>query len=797
MFDRRTAVGTNLRWIVAVAVGLSPAVSLAYVQDMPCATCESDFQTTLQGYVNNPAITEIRFGAGRYNLCTNQDPGLNGSPCISISRSNLVLSGILGQTEIVVGTPYRGVFSLSSVSNVTLTNLTIDYATPPFTQGNVTAVQKPYFWVQTHAGMPSLGHQMFTDVNSPGGRGPGLLFDSAGAMKRNAHNWVPVDDIVWDPSRNAWRLHVSDLWAWDRIFLAVGDRYAQTARRDANPLIFAYSSSNIIVDGVRLYASPGAGVVIQECGGWLQVQNSRIEPRPGSGRYVSLNADAIHMQQNSGQPIIVNNTFAGMADDAINIYSVATNINWRDGGRWIRVDGWGNRYAPNEWIQVVERGSGMIRYTARIVSCGNGTQGNGRCSNDENGVLLYLDRSTPALDPGTGTLTVFNTSAAGNNAILDSNTFLRHRGYGVRNLGSGSVVRYNSFRDINTAGVRLAPGWDWAEGPGSDNIKIEFNSFTGGDTMSECPEGPCPQLWVEWPGQSSSVTSYEGHRNITIRGNTFYSAKGENIRLHGINYAFLESNSIYNYSTARLASGPLIYIDRSSTVRMNKLTAYDYRGNTTAAIRLGPGTAPYVGGWYQWGTLSGNLGGRPWYQDQRSPNINESNIFSSLVFDWEFYRAVNPDLSYLASYQQAKDHWRQHGLHEGRMAHPSFHARDYLELNPYLEQLCGAANYDCAVDYYLWVYGGTARHALIPEVFDWWWYGYYNPDLIAAYGWDAWQLKNHWLRHGSWEGRRAHPNWWVQQYYWNYPDLQAGYGANWLELIRHYSIYGRYEGRTG
>ena len=62
-------------------------------------------------------------------------------------------------------------------------------------------------------------------------------------------------------------------------------------------------------------------------------------------------------------------------------------------------------------------------------------------------------------------------------------------------------------------------------------------------------------------------------------------------------------------------------------------------------------------------------------------------------------------------------------------------------------------------------------------VFDAEYYYNSNPDLQAAFGYDAQKLFNHFVSSGIYEGRSGCANFNVAIYRANYPDLQAAFGT--------------------
>ena len=81
-------------------------------------------------------------------------------------------------------------------------------------------------------------------------------------------------------------------------------------------------------------------------------------------------------------------------------------------------------------------------------------------------------------------------------------------------------------------------------------------------------------------------------------------------------------------------------------------------------------------------------------------------------------------------------------------------------------------------------------------VFDAEYYYNSNPDLQAAFGYDAQKLFNHFVSSGIYEGRSGCANFNVAIYRANYPDLQAAFGNDLASYCAHYAANGAAEGRN-
>jgi hypothetical protein len=170
---------------------------------------------------------------------------------------------------------------------------------------------------------------------------------------------------------------------------------------------------------------------------------------------------------------------------------------------------------------------------------------------------------------------------------------------------------------------------------------------------------------------------------------------------------------------------------------------------------------------------------------------------SPLVFDWQFYVNLYPDLvaAGITTSAKAQTHWLQHGLWEGRRGSPSFSAKEYLTLYPDLRQAFG---WDLLAALTHWVTTGVheGREGSLythSTVFDVAFYLAANPDLGKAGITQPNDAALHWLQHGIAEGRRAHPLFDAPEYL----ALNADLSGDYTHAIDHYVLYGRGEGRLG
>lgn len=102
----------------------------------------------------------------------------------------------------------------------------------------------------------------------------------------------------------------------------VGNKWVCTFSLDRNyPGIFGTRTKNILIQDVTVHQSYAMGLICQLCEN-ITMENLQMVPREGSGRYLSVSADATHFVNCSGVVRYEGCTFTHMLDDAGNVHGI-------------------------------------------------------------------------------------------------------------------------------------------------------------------------------------------------------------------------------------------------------------------------------------------------------------------------------------------------------------------------------------------------------------------------------------------------------------------------------------------
>jgi hypothetical protein len=177
--------------------------------------------------------------------------------------------------------------------------------------------------------------------------------------------------------------------------------------------------------------------------------------------------------------------------------------------------------------------------------------------------------------------------------------------------------------------------------------------------------------------------------------------------------------------------------------------------------------------------------------------VDPKAAFSPLVFDVSYYKLVNPDLAQLTD-AEARTNWLDHGVVEGRRAHPLFWTQQYLAFYPDLQAAFGATNFPAALKHYVFNghrEGRAGVLALTPNVFDVKFYKDVNKELASLSDTEA---EMNWIEHGIAENLHAHPRFYALDYlFLNFDKTLLLGPRNSLAAIDDYAFTGFNEGRIG
>lgn len=245
---------------------------------------------------------DLVFAPGRYVFAAGQGTKLlfEGMQSLNVEGNGAELVFAGGDTPIL----FRGCTAPS------IRNLIIDWSRPPFTQGVLAAVRD-----KGH----TLDLLLPPDVQLGGNEPVGALTEVDGRS-------------------GLMRAGAADIYGGLKVTGVAGNRVAVFSTQavasqpgatlilrhqlyNGNALHFTGCTDGLEVADIHVSAAPGMALFARYCEGDIRISRFTVRPRAGTGRLLSTNADALHLDSCTGTATITQSTFQAMGDDAVNVHS--------------------------------------------------------------------------------------------------------------------------------------------------------------------------------------------------------------------------------------------------------------------------------------------------------------------------------------------------------------------------------------------------------------------------------------------------------------------------------------------
>jgi hypothetical protein len=271
----------------------------------------------------------------QYGFVSNNDEGLKRVAFPLNNVANLEVDG-LGASFVFRGwiTP----FVLDHAKDIALKGFSMDWKRTFHSEGKVLETHDDGLTVEFSEAFPyeiRNGILVFTDgkmSREPQAveiRGAELTYPYGGLLEFDAQKretaymardyWAKGGVVARDLGQRRVRITLPKLTATVGNILVFGPSH-----RDC-PGIFISDSASVTVSQVNLYHCGGMGVIAQRSRD-LTLDHVQVTPAPGSGRIVSITADATHFVNCSGKITLSHCLFENQKDDATNIHGIYARV---------------------------------------------------------------------------------------------------------------------------------------------------------------------------------------------------------------------------------------------------------------------------------------------------------------------------------------------------------------------------------------------------------------------------------------------------------------------------------------
>lgn len=412
---------------------------------------------------------------------------------------------------------------ISNVQRLRLTGLTIDYDTP--TSGGGVVVEAGGFKAIKLDPGP-LQDATIHQITVQSAVDTRLFFGKAGLP-------VTIVDNLMSAGTNFDSLPVGE-----RVVVKY-DHYAGAAimiKDAAN----THSSSDIVIDRVKIRSATGAGIDAERMGRGLAIVNVTVQARAG-GPPLSTEYDAVHLTSFAGDLIMRNNVIRDTGDDAINVSSVIHKVaSPQTGAMSVSLSHRADVLAAGDSLAFFDS-SGAYVFSAKAVSLSGGGDS----------ASVQLDKALPQGEIAYAR----NLSLAGARVVVRNNTIGPCGCHGVLVQTPDAVVEQNTFQSTQFSPVRVLTSLDpWLEGIGAFNVLLQDNKMvdTGGESSQSVPQAAISVYMQRGsvmsdviPGADVSILRNslqsvaqdcvyaDGVQNLTVQGNSCQSDRGATIPYPG------------------------------------------------------------------------------------------------------------------------------------------------------------------------------------------------------------------------------------------------------------------------
>lgn len=424
-------------------------------------------------------ITKIVFPNGKYEFwpvyasekyvyTSNND---EGSKRIVFDLSGLKNLEIDGQGSEFIFHGYVCPFVLENSQNIKLKNFSIDYSRTFHSEGVIVATYTDSMDVWFAPSYP------YTVANSR------LKF-----IDEDKTSYPFKHLLEFDINKRETAFMVRDIYySGDMITKDLGDGNVRLYRNDIKGTVgnvmtfnadkrscsaFAISkSTNVDLSDIAIYHCGGMGVIAQQTKN-ISLNRLKVTPTPGSGRMISLTADATHFVNCSGKITMIDCLFENQLDDATNVHGIYVRIEKIISPNSVLVKlvhpqqrGFDFLY-PNTKVEITNRKS-LMPYCNNVVE-------EVERYNEEYTRVVFKESMPEKVEPGD----VIASIEEYPEVVIKGCTIHNNRARGVLLGSRNKIMIENNY--FNTQGAAILLEGDaklWFEQCGVRNLIVKGNTF--------------------------------------------------------------------------------------------------------------------------------------------------------------------------------------------------------------------------------------------------------------------------------------------------------------------------------
>lgn len=429
---------------------------------------------------------------------------------------------------------FTGIF-VSDCENLKFAYINIDWATLPFSMGEVVAcdTENRQITVRVDNNYPiDEDFQIieYLEYNAKTGlpRTNGNF-----AYIHNTNKFISDVEYLGDQT-------IKISFSMDITKAPVGTRTVLAHSMTMGETVFAHGCKNLFFEHVNLYASKGMVIRVHTSDN-LYFNHFRAICKPGTDRLMTSTADILHLKNCAGEIVITNSQFENSHDDAINIAGHFLRVKqfYEDGSvRLISALGMGETFAPEVGdvyeVNDVDTLELLTKKTIKTVKL------------DSDGYIVTFEEGSDGLAIDNA----FANASRVPQLIFRNNIIRNKRNRGILVQTRNVIIENNLFSNILDGAIMMMVEMnDFHECISPKNVVIRNNKFLDNSARAEADV-----IAVAY-GRGLSIGNAGVIQDITINNNYFGYSKNASISLKGVGDTKVINNYFYRPASAYISGG--------------------------------------------------------------------------------------------------------------------------------------------------------------------------------------------------------------------------------------------------
>lgn len=447
----------------------------------------------------------------KYLYVSNNDDGVKNILFDLSGRENLIIDGN-GAELILHGRIIP--FYMKNAKNITIKNLTIDWAHPFFGQGDITEVGKDYFDVRIQDGYTADIEDdrlvfINPDIDEP------MHFNNINIVDPQLERLVQksMDEYGVGQEHRAeqiepglFRIHSNSI----RSPLKPGHVAVFQYAGRCSPAVLAHGGSDIRLENVTQYHAAAIANLFEGTKN-IYIDSLQIVRRPGAGRFYTTHHDATHFVDCRGDIHVKNSKIEWQGDDDLNVHGVFRRVHKKVSNNTIQVYLY---HFQQIGLRTLFPGDKIGFYDKRTFQL----VGEGILEKEiyyhytaQQSYLRFKDE-LPALDWENIVVAIQDHDV---DVQISGNHFSNHRARNLIIKTPGKVRIHDNYFNAQGAAIKIhTEASSWHESGPVDDVEIYNNVF------DQCNSGGFSFATIEiTAGVTDRETVAPVHKNISIHNN--------------------------------------------------------------------------------------------------------------------------------------------------------------------------------------------------------------------------------------------------------------------------------------